>query len=323
MHLSTPKAALLGSIAAKVAGVPVRVFLVRGLITENARGPKRILFRGLERLTARLCHEAICVAPSLLDFARAEGILGTRQGVVLGAGMSNGIDTSRFDPDAVSPAVLPEWGTPDGHPIIGFVGRLAADKGLGDLYEAWRSVRDDAPAARLLIVGPWEAEDPVPRTVREGLESDPRVLLVGRQADVAPFLKRMSMMVLPTHGTEGFPNAIMEASAMGLPVVASRVVGCVDAVVDGVTGTLVPPRSPSKLAGAIRRYLDHADVARAHGRAGRERVLRDFRQEDVWERLYREYLGLLRERGIEGPGLATSPSEMTLRTQDPTPCNAS
>ena len=102
----------------------------------------------------------------------------------------------------------------------------------------------------------------------------------------------MDLVVLPTY-REGFPNVPLEAAAMALPVVATNVPGCVDAVQDGVTGTLVPPRDPDALAEAIRGYLRDAERGRAHGRAGRERVLRDFRQPVVWDALLAEYFRLI------------------------------
>ena len=323
-HVSTPKAALLGSIAAWLARVPIPVFLVRGLITENARGPRRRLFRWLERLTSRLSHATICVAPSLLEFARAEGIVGPGLGTVMANGMSNGIDPRRFGPVAVKPAAV-SWGdsadTSDmAAPVVmGFVGRLTRDKGVEEIAAAWQSTRTEFPNARLLLVGPWEHEDPVSETARRSLESDPRVLLVGRVADTAPYYKVMDLFLFPSQGTEGFPNAPMEAACMGLPVIASRVVGCVDAVVDGVTGMLVPPRNASALAGAIRTYLRDPDLRRRHGRTGRERVLRDFRQDVIWEALYQEYVRLLREKGLpfpEGP-LQSAESADTAESRRP------
>ena len=236
-HVSTPKAALLGSIAAWLARVPVRIYLIRGLITENAQGAKRSLFRWLECLTARLCHSSICVAPSLLEFARAEGILGPRQGLVLANGMSNGIDPNRFNPATVEAAhfSLPGRGHSHGPKpteIIGFVGRLARDKGIEEIHSAWTVLRDEFPNIVLLFVGPWEKEDRVSAAVRRMLESDSRVVLVGHVADVVAYYKAMDLFVFPSHGTEGFPNAPMEAACMGLPVIATAVVGCVDAVVN-------------------------------------------------------------------------------------------
>ena len=305
-HVSTPKAALLGSIAAWLARVPIRIYLIRGLITENALGAKRSLFRWLERLTARLCHSSICVAPSLQEFARAEGILGPTQGVVLASGMSNGIDPNRFNPANVEATHLSLPG--HGHPyspkpteIIGFVGRLARDKGIEEIHGAWTLLREEFPNIVLLLVGPWEEENKVSAAVRQMLESDSRVVLVGHVADVVAYYKAMDLFVYPSHGTEGFPNAPMEAACMGLPVIATAVVGCVDAVVNDITGTLIPPRDAAALAMAIRRYLRDPELRQRHGLAGRERVLREFRPEAIWEALYQEYIRLLREKGLSIP----------------------
>ncbi len=95
---------------------------------------------------------------------------------------------------------------------------------------------------------------------------------------------------------------------MALPVVATSVPGCVDAVVDGVTGTLVPPDDPKALAEAIARYLDDPELRRRHGQAGRERVLRDFQPEAIWEATYQEYVRLLRAKGLPVPEPVKAPA---------------
>ena len=315
VQLSTPKAALLGSIAAWAVRNPVRIFLMRGSITENARGFKRHIFRWIERLTAKLCHQTICVAPSLLEFARSERILGPTQGIIVANGMSNGIDSARFDPVAVEgvesisglAASRDLLGDPKSS-VIGFVGFLTRDKGIEELTQAWKSVRGEFPDIHLLLVGPWEKENKCSAGIRSWLEGDPRVHFTGRVDHVVPYYRAMSLFVLPSH-REGFPNAPMEAAAMGLPVVATRTVGCVDAVQDSVTGTLVPPRDAKALADAIRRYLKDPELRHRHGEAGRQRVLRDFRQEPIWEALYQEYVRLLQKKGLSvpepvSPGLA-------------------
>jgi len=303
--VSTPKAALLGAISSWVARVPVRAFLYRGSITESASGARRVVFRFLERLTALLCHQVICVAPSLLEFAREHGILPPGKGVVLVNGMSNGIDARRFDParadaQALAAELRVRLGLPQDALVIGYVGSLAGDKGIDDLAVAWQHLRSTIPHLHLLLVGRPEAGDPPAPSTASLLADDSRVHLPGYADDVVPYYILMDVLAFPSH-REGFPNVPMEASAMGIPVVATRVVGCVDAVRDGFTGTLVPPRAPEALAEAIGRYLEDPDLRQRHGRAGRKRVVRDFAQEPIWEAMYEEYCRLLAAQGCSCP----------------------
>jgi glycosyltransferase involved in cell wall biosynthesis len=307
VHVSTPKAALLGAIAAFAARIPVRAFLVRGLSFDGVAGWRRRALAILERLTAALCHRTWFVSPSTLLLAEADSMVPAGSGRVPGSGMSNGIDTQRFDPRTTTPALLPfsasdAAGRP--RPVIGFTGRLARDKGVDQLAIAWRRIRDSAPDARLLLVGDWDSARPVDAAVREELERDARVHITGAVADVAAYYRAMTLFVFPSRRGEGFPNAPMEAAAMELPVVATAAIGNVDAVVDGVTGTLTPCGDPVALATAVERYLASPELCRRHGRAGRQRVLREFRQESVWNAMLNELEELLAERGLSIPGTA-------------------
>ena len=130
MHLSTPKAALLGGIASYFCRVPIRLFLVRGLLSRKERGLKGMLFRAAERLTVTLCHRTVFVSRSLLDFAKREGILSRKEGIVIADGMSNGVDTERFRPFRVIRRVnTDKTGISGVGPVVGYVGRLCRDKG--------------------------------------------------------------------------------------------------------------------------------------------------------------------------------------------------
>lgn len=302
VQLSTPKAALLGAIAAKAARVPVRIYQVRGLSSESEQGAKRHLFQRLERFTARLCNAHLVNANSLLEYAQQAKIL--RSGRVAGSGMSNGVDIDRFDPETVRMPDMTHWDrnwNSSTGPVIGYIGRLTRDKGLEELYASWTSLRNEFPNARLLLVGPWESENAVSPKCREGLKNDRRVIMTGTQDDVVPFYKCMDVFAFPSHGTEGFPNAPMEAASMRLPVIATRVVGCVDAVVDGVTGTMITPRSQSQLESALRAYLGDEQLRNQHGTEGRERILRGFAPVDLWNDFHDYYIHLLRREGLVLP----------------------
>lgn len=160
-----------------------------------------------------------------------------------------------------------------------------------------------------MLIGPIESHDPVPTLVLDRLRSDPRVIFVGPVKDVAPYYGAMDLLALPTH-REGFPNTPLEAAAMQLPVVATRVDGCTEAVADGETGLLVPPGKGILLAEAIESLLMDPEKRKKMGKRGRERVIRKFRPEIIWQALYENYLELLsRHPEINIPRFNSSESQ--------------
>jgi len=301
VHASTAKAGLLSMLAACMASVPVRIYTVRGLITELGEGPLLPAFRAIERTICRCATRVYAVSRSVADGMISQGLCGPELVRVLESGSSKGVDAqNRFNRAHVSEERLRDTrvrlGIPEGSRVIGFVGRVVRDKGIIELASAWRSLRELYDGVYLLVIGPEELQDPVPSEIVQELQADPRVRCTGYVAnhDMPAYYGMMDVAVLPTY-REGFPNVPLEAAAMRLPVVATTVTGCVDAVVHGVTGMLIPPRDSGALAGAIKAYLDDPVLRRRHGQAGRDRVVREFDQERIWQALYREYLELLGE----------------------------
>ncbi|BDG03435.1 glycosyltransferase family 4 protein [Anaeromyxobacter oryzae] len=299
VHAHTPKGGLLGMLAARLARVPVRIYHIHGLAFVTRRGLKRRLLRWTEQVASRCATRVLCVSRSIREVVIEERIT-NRDPIVLLGGSINGVDArSRFSPD-LKPVhrarVRKAHGIADDALVIGYVGRVVRDKGLVELTAAWEALSYAIPQAHLLIVGPFEAEDPVPRDVERSLREHPRVHLHGIDWETPPLYSAMDVVVLPSY-REGLPFVPLEAAAMELPVVATRIPGCVDAVRDGVTGTLVEPRDPDALARAIRQYIENEALARAHGRAGRAWVLREFDQSRVWAALSRHYGEALAEMG--------------------------
>lgn len=305
VHAHTPKGGLLGMISATIARVPIRIYQVRGFPYMAAAGKKRLLLRTTERVSCRLAHRVFCVSHSIRDVAIADGICPADKIVVFAGGSGNGVDaTHRFDPERFSTT---EWierreslGIGPSDLVIGFVGRIVHDKGIEELAGAWSVLREDYPSLHLALVGPVEPQDPVSAATLQMFQNDPRVSTTGSVDDTSEYYPIFDLVVLPSY-REGLPNVPLEAAAMELPVVATRIPGCIDAIEDGVTGTLVPVRDADALATAIRAYLDDPELRQRHGKAGRERVLRDFRQEVIWEAIYQEYCRLLREKGLPVP----------------------
>lgn len=301
VQAGTPKAGFLGVLAAFARRVPVRIYHMHGIRGMTAQGWQRRILMATEALTCRLATSVLCVSASTRQTALDAGLCGPEKIVVLGAGSCNGVDArQRFDPSSFSAQGRAELRarlqlSPEG-PVLGFVGRVVRDKGIVELASAWEQLAREFPALQLVLVGPQEREDAVPRTVIDALRDHPRVRFVPQVADPAPYYSIMDLVILPTY-REGLPNVPLEAAAMGLPVVATRVAGCVDAVVDGVTGTLVPARDAAALVVAAGRYLRDPALGRQHGTAARARVLRDYVPEELWARLlayYRAQPGLQR-----------------------------
>lgn len=293
VHASFPKAGLVGTMAAAAARVDARVYHMRGLRYESMDGAGRRLLWLTERAACWAAKRVICNSPSNLEQAIADRVCAREKILVIGSGSSNGVDArGHFDPSAAPKArarVRAEFGIPSDAIVYGFVGRVVRTKGVGELAQAWRALREN-PRAWLLIVGPLDHVDPISDELRREIDSDERAVLAGHVADPRDYYAAMDVMALPSY-REGFPNTVLEAAAMAKPVVVTDVTGCRDSVVDGVTGAQVPVRMVDPLAVALRRYGEDEALRLAHGAAARQRVLDEFEPKRIWQgylHLYQE-----------------------------------
>jgi len=303
-NVSTPKAGLLGGLASYLSGVPCRIYTLRGLRCETATGLKRWALLFAERVACQCAHRVICVSESLRQKAVALAVVDPGCAVVLGPGSSNGVDPDRFAPTVEllgqAAPLRRALGIPPDAPVIGFVGRFTRDKGVSELVQAFCQLHTEYPELRLLLVGDFEDGDPVSDQIRSMVASDPHIIFTGTVRDTAPYYHLMDILALPTY-REGFPNAVIEAHAAAKPVVTTDATGAVDAVLDGITGIQVPVRNAGALAEALAGLLANPQVADRMGLAGREHVMREFRQEIIWMALEEEYLNLLRAKGMPLP----------------------
>ena len=290
-EFSTPKAGLLGNIAAMLAGVPVRVYMLRGLKLETSVGFKRRTLLAAERVASACAHAVLCNSPSMRAEALALGVAPARKLSLLGEGSSNGVDLDRFSPGPSD--ARNRLGIAEDAPVVGFVGRLTRDKGLPELIEAFDAILKAEPEAHLLLVGWFDAaEDALSDVLRARIENHPRIHCTGFVDDTKPYYRAMDVMVLPTR-REGFPNVVLEAAATGIPVVTTVCTGSRDSVVPEVTGLLIPPGYPEAIFEAVLTLLRNPARRRRMGKTARAWVLKNYADRRVLDLTVAYYRSLL------------------------------
>lgn len=297
VHSTTPKAGLLSAIAARLVGVPIRLHTFTGQAWAERRGPVRWIAKACDWLVVRLNTRCYADSFSQRDYIAAEGIAPRDRIVVLGKGSLAGVDVQRFHRgrrvDGLELRV--RLGIPAEALVIGFVGRVTRDKGISELVEAFVSLpeREDV-AVHLVVVGPQESKrDPLPQSTLTSLQNHPRIHLVGYVAEPEDYMAVFDLFCLPSY-REGFGNVVIEAAAMGIPTVGTRIVGLCDAIVDGVTGLLVPPRDTAALGAALFHLLEDEALRLRLGTAAERRALDFFDAEQVNALLIQEYAHLAR-----------------------------
>jgi glycosyltransferase involved in cell wall biosynthesis len=287
ISVGTPKAGLLGGLAGRITRVPRRFYLLRGLRLETVHGTVFAILWLMERIASASAHRAWAVSASLRARVIALRLVPAEKLDVLGSGSSNGVDVQRFtvtDTDRLEGARLLRGRE---GPVLGFVGRLHADKGFDLLRDALKALISRGITGTLLIVG---AEDEggiaASREIEEGGWS---VLRSGHVSDLVPYYAVMDVLCLPTY-REGFPNVVLEAAVAEVPCVTTDATGAVDAVIDGETGFVVPGRDPARFADAIQRCLEDKSLREEFGANARKRAIAEFNQTAVWERIHEYYL---------------------------------
>ncbi len=296
INAGTPKAALLVGLAAFISNVPIRIYTCHGLRLETLRGWKRKLLTVTEKITTFSVHRVVCVSNSLCHKFIKMDFVAKQKVTVIGAGSCNGIDLNEFN--QIKEDYLGDRNILKGKKIcnnaifIGFIGRITKDKGIYELIEAFDILKEKFPNLYLLLLGGFENGDPISEGARQKIIQDERIINLGWISDTKPYYKLMKIVVLPTY-REGLPTVLLEAGAMGIPVVASSATGCVDVVVDGETGVLVPIGNSTALANGIEMLLNDETLALTMGRKARQRMEQFYKQEIVWHNVVGFYKDML------------------------------
>jgi glycosyltransferase involved in cell wall biosynthesis len=295
VHTHTPKAGLLGQLAARIAGVPIVTNTLHGFYFHDDTKPlPRRFYIWMERVAAKCSDTILSQNREDMATAVAERIARPEQLKWLG----NGIDVARFDRRRLADSSLQDLrrdiGIDSDAPVIGFVGRLVEEKGILDLLQAAKAVIEAIPNAQFLIVGPYDEEKPDalrPEVAeRYGVATNCR--FIGMRDDMPELYALMDVLVLPSY-REGFPRAPMEASAMGVPSMVTDIRGCREAVDHGENGLLFPVGDSDALARALIELLGDEERRAQMGETGRRIAEDHFDEQKVFDRVLSEYERLL------------------------------
>ncbi|MDN4166624.1 glycosyltransferase family 4 protein [Cytophagales bacterium LB-30] len=295
VHTHTPKAGLLGLLAAKLANVPIKMHTVGGMPLTEVHGAKKKLLILMEGLTYACADRVYPNSFGLNEIILKHKLCSKAKLKVLANGSSNGVNTEYFSPFIYSDT--PQYleglrnvlGIAAEDFVFLFVGRLAKDKGIVELVEAFKRVYQEHTHAKLLLIGPYEQSNSIlPENTRNEISNHPAIMAPGRFDDVRPYYALSQVYVFPSY-REGFPNSLMEAGAMGLPIIASDINGCNEIVEHNKNGLLISPKSINSLFDAMIECLENEEFLKHLKGQSRKFILDNFRNKVVWDELYKEY----------------------------------
>lgn len=333
VHTHTPKAGIVGMLAAKLAGVPIRLHTVAGLPLMEATGTKRKVLDVVEKLTYASATKVYPNSKGLYDFILQNKYTSADKLKVIGEGSSNGIDTSFFSRQQISEEkqeqLKQELNINENDFVFIFVGRLVGDKGINELVSAFKeletrnqesstlvsnptplvpshqslvpSPQSPVPSKvpKLLLVGPLESDlDPLKEETIKEISTNPNIVSVGFQKDVRPFFAISDALVFPSY-REGFPNVVMQAGAMGLPSIVSDINGCNEIIIERENGTIIPVKNTVAIRQAMQKMMEDKEYYSKLKENARPMIQSRYEQSVVWNALLDEYNMLIKKLDIK------------------------
>jgi glycosyltransferase involved in cell wall biosynthesis len=293
VHTHTPKAGIVGMLAAYLAKVPLRLHTVAGLPLTESRGMKKRVLICVEKLTYRIAHKIYPNSRGLHDYILSEGFTDPKKIKIIGNGSSNGIDSIYFNPNLYSPESNSNFkknlNIPDSDFVYIFIGRLVKDKGVTELVQAFEILNESKEEYSLLLVGPYEHDlDPLdPKTI-EIIDFHEKIFAVGYQQDVRPFLACSDALIFPSY-REGFPNVVLQANAMGLPAVVTNINGCNEIISEGENGILIPMKNMKAVYEAMNEIGSNKTLYKKLANNTRTEIVKKYDRTEICEALLLEY----------------------------------
>jgi len=300
VHTHTPKAGLLGMLAAKVCGIKIRIHTVAGLPLMVETGFKYKLLMFIEKLTYSAASNVWPNSNSLMQFIRKHKMCNEKKLRVVSKGSSNGINLDRFNVEVLDREILRAIEVsidydPANRYLL-FVGRLVADKGIVELVNVFSKISKFYPNTRLILTGDFEENlDPLPAKILQEISQNPAIIHIKWTAKPEYFMALSQYFIFPSH-REGLPNVLLQAGAMNLPIICSRIPGNVDIVSDGDTGLIFENKSENSMyEKLVYAFENHAEMTGMAKKLHLE-IHSYYKRESFWISMLAAYDQLLEEK---------------------------
>ncbi len=300
IQYSTPNASLYAALAGVLAKVPIRLYCQWGMAYVGFEGLKRKIFKIEEKF---VCMMSTWIEPdsnSNLKFAHSEKLYSSRKSSVIGNGSACGVDVNKFDVtmrEAYRNEIRKKYGLSEQDFVFGFVGRITRDKGVNELLKAFQRLLDNDSRVYIMMIGNDETDATVDSRLYKWSKNSDRVIYTGFTNVVEQYLAAMDVYVLPSY-REGFGMGVVEAEAMGVPVIVTNIPGPTDAMQDGTTGLVVEKKDIAALYEAMKRMTEDDSFRNTCGENAVEFAIHKFEQQQLFEEILKDRKRLLKSKNL-------------------------
>lgn len=292
ISVSTPKASLIGTLAAKISLQKNIIYTLRGRAYESATGFKKRFYEFIEEFVCSNSKKVFCISNELRKDIIQKGICKEEKIFTIGSGSSNGVDLNKFSrtKENISKGtrIREKYNLNKNDLLILYSGRIRKDKGINELVYAFTQLSKEHSNIYLLIQGKYDFFDPLDSKVLNLIQENPKILEAGWQKDIEDFYAASDIFAFPSH-REGFGNVAIEASAMELPVIGFDVMGCRESINHNVSGILVSEICSKKLQEKLEELILNPKLRKDLGRQGTQWVKCNFDSEIIWQGLLNTY----------------------------------
>lgn len=299
IQYSTPNASLYASLAGWLAGIPVRLYCQWGLVFVGFDGIKRKIFKLEEKLVCTLSTWIEPDSRGNLNFCHEQKLYPENKGSVIHKGSASGVSLEKFDisqKEIFKNEIRNKYYIPDDAFVYGFVGRITGDKGINELLYATKNILNIYSNIYALLIGSIDKEESVDSNLYDWSKSNSHVIYCGSTNEVQRYMAAMDCYVMPSY-REGFGLTVVEAGAMGIPVICTNIPGPTDAIRNEENGLIIEKKDEEGLKNAILRLYTNSELCKELGQAGYKSVKENYEQNNLFKYILEDRENLLKDKG--------------------------